>query len=71
MATRMRIRTFGDFTGEGVTRMGVEKVRIIGTVPKELVEWMQREIEAGNYVNQSHLLEVALRQLKEMGKTKH
>lgn len=66
-----RIRTFGDFTSEGVTRMGVEKVRLIGTVPEELVEWMQREIEAGNYVNQSHMLEVALQQLKEREKTNH
>ena len=59
------IETYGDFTSEGITKSGVVKVRVLGTVPEELVDWMQKEIEAGNYVNQSHILEASLRKLQE------
>ena len=41
-------------------------MRVFGTIPKELYEWMQREIERGKYHNQSHVIEVALKKLKEM-----
>ena len=64
--SRRRTKTYGDFTGEGVTKTGVSKIRIIGTVPEELVEWMKKEIEAGNYVTQSHIMEAALRKLQEV-----
>lgn len=63
-----RIVTYGDFTSEGVTKAGVIKVRVIGTVPESLYKWMKQEIEAGNYVNQSHIMETALRQLKRKEK---
>ena len=46
---------------------GVTKVRIIGTVPEDLVEWMRKAIEAGDYVNQSHAIETALKKLREAG----
>ncbi len=59
-----RIATYGDFTSEGVTKTGVIKVRVIGTIPESLYKWMKREIEAGNYTNQSHIMEIALGQLK-------
>lgn len=60
-----RIISYGDFTTEGITRTGVVKVRVIGTIPEELYEWMKKEVEASNYVNQSHIIEAALRKLKE------
>jgi len=48
------IETYGDFTSEGITKSGVVKVRVLGTVPEELVDWMQKEIarqkEAGYQV---------------------
>ncbi|MFQ6068645.1 MAG: hypothetical protein ACE5KD_03780 [Candidatus Bathyarchaeia archaeon] len=66
--SKERIITYGNFTNEGVTKTGVVKVRVIGTIPENLYEWMKKEIEAGNFVNQSHIMEAALKQLKEKAK---
>ena len=65
LPTEERLDTSGDFTREGVTRTGVSKMRVIGVVPTDLVEWMNEEISKGNYTNQSHVMEAALRGLKE------
>ena len=65
LPTEERLDTSGDFTREGVTRTGVSKMRVISVVPTDLVEWMNEEISKGNYTNQSHIMEVALRGLKE------
>ncbi len=61
---KKQIKTYEDFTSESMTRTGVSEVRIIGMIPEELVEWMQEEIEARSYVNLSHIVETALRQLR-------
>jgi hypothetical protein len=66
-----RVLTYGDFTTEGMTKTGVMKVRIIGTIPKELYEWIKKEVESGNYVNQSHIIEAALKELKEKKHSTH
>jgi hypothetical protein len=63
--SKERIITYGDFSKEGISRSGVVKVRVVGTVPQELYEWMKQEIDGGNYFNQSHIMEVALTKLKE------
>jgi hypothetical protein len=65
LPTEERLDTSGDFTREGVTRTGVSKMRVIGVIPTDLVELMNEEISKGNYTNQSHIMETALRGLKE------
>ncbi len=41
------------------------RVRIFGTVPKDLYDWVQEQIESGRFHNQSHALEIALKRLRE------
>ena len=65
LPTEEHVGTYGDFTREGVTRTGVTKIRVIGVIPSDLADWMNEEISKGNYTNQSHIMEAALRGLKE------
>jgi len=44
------------------------RVRIFGTVPKDLYDWMQKQIETGKYHNQSHIIEAALKLLEQKEK---
>lgn len=41
------------------------RVRVFGTIPKELHDWIEQEIKSGRYHNTSHVIEVALKVLKE------
>lgn len=41
------------------------RVRVFGTIPKELNDWMQEQIKSGKYHNASHMIEIALKLLKE------
>jgi putative addiction module CopG family antidote len=45
------------------------RVRVFGTIPKELYDWVQKQIESGKYHNTSHIIEVALKLLREKEKT--
>jgi Arc/MetJ-type ribon-helix-helix transcriptional regulator len=44
-------------------------MRVFGTIPKELYDWLQKQIETGKYHNMSHAIEVALKLLREKEKT--
>ena len=41
------------------------RMRVFGTIPKELYDWVQKQIESGKYHNMSHIIEVALKKLRE------
>lgn len=41
------------------------KQRVYATVRRELVEWIDREIEKLRFANRSHAIEYALAKLKE------
>jgi Arc/MetJ-type ribon-helix-helix transcriptional regulator len=41
------------------------KQSISVTVEKDLVEWIDRQVETQKYRNRSHLVELALRRFKE------
>jgi Arc/MetJ-type ribon-helix-helix transcriptional regulator len=45
------------------------KVRVGVTLPPELVEWLDGEVETRKYSDRSHAIEVAILTLKE--KTEH
>lgn len=40
-------------------------MRIAGTIPEELWQWAKAKIKSRQFYGESHLLEVAIRRLKE------
>ena len=41
------------------------KVRVGVTLPRELVEWLDRQVDSRVYADRSHAIEVAILTLKE------
>lgn len=46
------------------------KVRVGVTLPRELVEWLDRQVNSRMYADRSHAIEVAILTLKEKAEKK-
>lgn len=44
------------------------KIRVYATIRKDLVQWMDQEVENLRFANRSHAIEFALAKLKEKRK---
>jgi Arc/MetJ-type ribon-helix-helix transcriptional regulator len=45
-------------------------MKVTGTVPDDIGEWVKNRIKSGEYYNMSHVLQNALKQLMENGDKK-
>ena len=42
-----------------------KRVKISGTIPKEMFKWVEEQIKSGKFYNKSHVIEAGIRKLQK------
>jgi Arc/MetJ-type ribon-helix-helix transcriptional regulator len=43
------------------------KKTVSATIDKDLIEWIEKQVDTGKYRNKSHVIEYAIRELRQKG----